>query len=267
MRAASRSERRGFTLLEVMVAVAILGLGLTVILSSQAGLVAGVQRVRSDTEVIGLARCKMSEVEIELQRDGFQLLDQNDAGECCEDEDSLGFSCEWKVETVELPQPSAFTENSDDTGSLDDAVEDAVDGAKDTADAASSGLGSLGALGVLGQMGATDGGALGEGAGLDDMAGMVGDAAPNGQGGIIQMALGMVYPSLKPMLEASIRKVTVTVKWKEGAKDRDFSVIQYITDPLEGSLTPNAADGVEAALEAAGIGADADADADSGDAK
>jgi len=258
-------EGRGFTLLEVMVAVAILGLGLTVILSSQAGLVAGVQRVRSDTEVIGLARCKMNEVEIELQREGFQLLDQNDTGECCEDEDSLGFSCEWKVETVELPQPASFTENSDETDSVDDALEDAVDGAKDTADAASSGLGSLGALGMLGQMGATDGSALGEGSGLDDMASMAGDAAPSGQGGIIQMALGMVYPSLKPMLEASIRKVTVTVKWKEGAKERDFSVIQYVTNPLEGSLSPNAADGVDALLKAAGVGEDADAD--SGDAK
>lgn len=256
----ARFVRRGFTLLEVMVAVAILGLGLTVILSSQAGLVAGVQRVRSDTEVIGLLRCKMNEIEVELQRDGFRLLDQNDSGDCCEDEDLSGFACEWKIETIELPQPASFTENADDAGdSLDDALENAVDGA--TADASSSGLG---AIGVLGQIGATDGAALGEGAGLDDMANLVGESAPAGPGGIIQMALGLVYPNLKPMLEASIRKVTVSVKWKEGEKERGYSVVQYVTNPLEGALSPNAADGLDEVLKAAGIG---DADADGGSKK
>ncbi len=264
-RGSARSVRRGFTLLEVMVAVAILGLGLTVILSSQAGLVAGVQRVRSDTEVIGLLRCKMNEIEVELQRDGFRLLDQNDSGDCCEDEDAPGFGCEWKIETIELPQPASFTQNTDDTGdSLDDALDNAVDGAKETADASSSGLSGLGALGVLGQIGATDGAALGEGAGLDDMANLVGESAPAGPGGIIQMALGLVYPNLKPMLEASIRKVTVSVKWKEGEKERDYSVVQYVTNPLEGALSPNAADGLDEALKAAGIG---DADADGGSKK
>ena len=63
--------------------------------------------------------------------------------------------------------------------------------------------------------------------------------------GLIGMALSMVYPTLKPMLEASIRKVTVAVKWREGAKDRDLSAVQYVTDPREGSLNPNAADILE----------------------
>ena len=46
----------------------------------------------------------------------------------------------------------------------------------------------------------------------------------------------LVYPDLKPMLEASIRKITVTVQWKEGKNDKEFSVTQYVTDPQEGGL-------------------------------
>jgi hypothetical protein len=38
------------------------------------------------------------------------------------------------------------------------------------------------------------------------------------------------------MLEASIRKVTVIVKWKEGSSDRDFSIVQFVTDPVQGDL-------------------------------
>ena len=59
-------RRKGFTLIEVMVAVTILGLGLTMILSSQVGLFASVQRVQNETVATNLLRCKMSEIEIEL---------------------------------------------------------------------------------------------------------------------------------------------------------------------------------------------------------
>jgi len=64
-----------------------------------------------------------------------------------------------------------------------------------------------------------------------------------GGAGIGAMVMTLVYPDLKPMLEASIRKVTVTVQWKEGNNDKDFSVTQYVTDPQEGGLldtTPEA---------------------------
>src|SRR5262249_23539385 len=49
-------NRRGFTLLEVMVAVAILGLSLTVILSAQAGLYSGSTYAQHTSVAVGLAR-------------------------------------------------------------------------------------------------------------------------------------------------------------------------------------------------------------------
>ena len=53
--------------------------------------------------------------------------------------------------------------------------------------------------------------------------------------------MALVYPQLKPMLEASIRKVTVTVNWQEGLASRDLAIVQYVTRPMRGGLMPPAA--------------------------
>jgi hypothetical protein len=46
------------------------------------------------------------------------------------------------------------------------------------------------------------------------------------------------------MLEASIRKIVVTVHWKEGVRDRSLVVTQFVTDPRQGELDPDAAEGL-----------------------
>jgi len=225
----------GFTLLEVMVALAILGLGLTVILSSQTGLLAAVGRVRGETYAQNLLRCRMTEIELTLSMQGFSLLDETDSGECCEDEDEPGYSCEWKIESVELPDPSSVEEQLSEASTGDDVGTDAGD---------SSSTSPTGVFGTLSTIEQSDGAALGEGSGLSDLGGMLEDTS-GGPDGMITMALSLVYPTLKPMLEASIRRVTVSVKWKEGQKERDLSAVQYLTSPLEGSLSPNAAEGLQ----------------------
>ena len=50
------------------------------------------------------------------------------------------------------------------------------------------------------------------------------------------MVFSIVYPSLKPVLESAIRKITVVVRWKEGALDRDFTLTQYVTNPSRAGL-------------------------------
>jgi hypothetical protein len=42
-------------------------------------------------------------------------------------------------------------------------------------------------------------------------------------------------------LEASIRKVSVTVAYKEGKFDRELLVTQYVTNPQQGQLDPSVA--------------------------
>lgn len=238
-------QSRGFTLIEVMVAMGILGLGLTVILSSQASLYQSTRRVQNEAYASNLLRCKMGEVELKLMREGFSLLDESDSGECCEDEDEPGFSCEWKIDTVELPNEDLFAESDDDDDDDDNFQDNLGETLEDASnvDLDPSGLSGttdpFSAIGNISDQGASAPGEFGSA-----LAGATG-----GPGGIVQMALGIVYPSLKPMLEASIRKVTVAVIWNEGKRERNFTVTQFVTDPRQGGLNPNAAEIPEEFLE------------------
>ena len=60
--------------------------------------------------------------------------------------------------------------------------------------------------------------------------------------GLLTLVFSLVYPSLKPLLELAIRRVTVVVKWKEGKNDRDFTLMQYITNPSQAGLLAGLAD-------------------------
>lgn len=207
---------RGFTLLEVLVAVSILGLALTVILSSQVGLFSSSQRARNLTLVTGLARCKMSELEAKLLKEGYPFTDLSEESPCCQDEETSGYRCAWKVEKVELPESEAM---SDDGGSsLSSSIADG---------------GPISALLNLKQnpSAALDGG-------LMSLGGALGEA---GGGGIASLLMGFVYPTLQPMLEASIRKVTVSVAWQEGLTEKKLEVVEFVTDPQQGGLDPRAA--------------------------
>jgi hypothetical protein len=45
------------------------------------------------------------------------------------------------------------------------------------------------------------------------------------------------------MLEASIRKVVVTVSWQDGVREQKLVVTQFLTDPRQGDLEEEAGDG------------------------
>jgi general secretion pathway protein I len=60
--------------------------------------------------------------------------------------------------------------------------------------------------------------------------------------GMLDMVFGLVYPGLKPVFEASIRRVTVTVRWKEGALAREFELTQFVTNPQRAGLAAGALD-------------------------
>lgn len=218
-----RRTHRAFTLLEIMVAIAILGLSLTVILSAQAGLYSSGAYARNISQATGLARCKMAEVEEYLLKFGYPLDSQTDEGPCCDDDTRSPMRCSWAIETVKLPEPTSL-ETLVGEGKFD------------------STFGPLGALGALGQNPSTVKEA-GEG-GISALADVL-SASTGGQGmgsaALAPLVMGMVYPQLKPMLEASIRKVTVKVQWKEGKRAREFEIVQYVTNPMQGGLLPDSA--------------------------
>lgn len=211
-----RSATSGFTLLEVMIAVAILGLGLTVILTAQTGLFSSSKRAATMSQAVGLARCKMGEIEEELLREGFQLTGVDEEGPCCEDEETVGLRCRWSIIPVVLPDLSQA--GSADAGAGTESPSSSLDALGEASDSLSSGD-TAGALG-----------------GLSDMAGASSAGPSMGAGALAPMAMGLIYPQLKGMLEASIRKVTVRVVWSEGPLERDVTVTQYITNPQQGGL-------------------------------
>jgi hypothetical protein len=70
-----------------MVATAILGLTLTVILSAEGGLAASNKSTANVGMAISLARCKMVEAEDKTLRFGFPLVDDLQLDQtCCNDE-------------------------------------------------------------------------------------------------------------------------------------------------------------------------------------
>jgi general secretion pathway protein I len=223
----ARPHSAGFTLLEVMVAVAILGLGLTAILSAQANAFAASAHARDVSEATGLLRCKMLEVEEGLAREGFQELDVQEAGPCCEGLDHPRMTCSWRIEKPEFPEPAL--------GELD------LDSGLDTE--------SLGPLGALANpSGGTGLPASGDVGDLAQAFSAIGGPPPGGGGGgeggdgggddalggIFGMMMEMVYPDIKPVMEASTRRVVVTVTWRRGTQERHLSIVQWVVNPNQG---------------------------------
>lgn len=213
----ARAPRRAFTLLEVLVAVAILGLGLTVLLTAQTGLFSSAKRAAVLSEAVGLARCKMSEVEEHLLRNGFPIITEEEEGPCCGDEESA-LTCKWTIASIMLPEFSPLS--SADAGSEESASDLTLEGLSTAKDELSQGDSQSAMSSIQGMMGS------GMGSGGPSM----------GAGALAPLAMGMIYPQLKAMLEASIRKVTVKVVWSEGSIQRDLSVTQYLTNPQQGGF-------------------------------
>jgi general secretion pathway protein I len=235
--------RRGFTLLEVMVAVAILGFGLTAIFAAQAGSFASVGHARNVSEATGLVRCKMSEIETDLDKDGFQLTDVSEAGACCAGDDNPRMACAWRIERPEFPEAN-FGDLNLDTD-LDLA------GSKG-GPSFIPGLGNTTAPGGLGFLSA----------GRRDMpkSGDIGDVADTFAGGadsmldgLSSMIMSVVYPDLKALFEAGVRRVTVTISWREGSRDHSIEIVQWVVNSKEaglvniGGLAPDAEDEEDAA--------------------
>ncbi len=236
---AAGRRQAGFTLLETLVAIAIFGVFVTSILLVQSQSIKRVNHARNLSVAVGLGRCKMTEIEEQLFRDGFSMTDEDDSGECCEDNESPNISCSWSIEKPEFPEP--------DLGALD-------------LDTDLEGIGALGKLAqaAQGQQVFTPDAGLAAvteilgGGGDDEMGAM----AAGGIGGIAAMVMSMVYPDLKILFEAATRRVTVRVTWTEGDSEYDFELVQWITNPRQagimGRMPGDALDAAESYVDSLG---------------
>lgn len=231
----SSSRKRAFSLLEVLFAVTLFGAVVTFILSAQAGLVGGNRTAANMSQAMEVGRCKMSEVEEKQLKLGFPEIEEKDSSQmCCEDKEVPGFTCEWSVERVSLPEVTALGGDAGLTSLMGAglALSDAGIAPGSVPTAANSAL-----LNPLGS--ATidfDAGLQGLG---NSLQGSFGGA---GAQGLLSMVFSIVYPSLKPLLEAAIRRITVTIRWHEGPIARDFTLMQYVTNPSRAGLAASMAD-------------------------
>lgn len=243
---ARRSRSIGFSLLEVLFAVALFGAVVTFILSAQAGLVAGNKTAANMSQAMEIGRCRMSELEEKELRLGFPEIEEKDSSStCCDDKDVPGFTCEWQIERVKLPEVTTLGGDAGlgslFGGGLGLDLDGGAMGATGLGGGVPTSLASPAGSVLLNPMGGAqidlDGGLQGMGAAFQQS--LAGGA---GAQGLLSMVFSIVYPSLKPVLEAAIRRITVVIRWKEGAFDRDFTLTQYVTNPSRSGLAAAMAD-------------------------
>jgi prepilin-type N-terminal cleavage/methylation domain-containing protein len=192
-----RHRQRGFTLLETMIALGILAFGLGVLIESTAANV----RTSERSDMLGIAtqltRAKLYDIEEQLIRDGFPEMDppveEDDFGDE-EYGDWKDFTYKVEIVKVELPNLMALQAMSGDP-----AASGAEGGEDPLMQSPLAGLIAMGG----------------------------GDAAAASGAGFIESQFDLI----RQVLEASIRKVTLTVTWNAGGLDEELVTVAYFTDP------------------------------------
>lgn len=202
-------RRRGFTLLEVMVAMAILAMSLVAAFDVVGGALRNHERTRHLELATMLARGKLAEVEARFEEDGFRDFDEEDDGT---------FEAEghpevtWAVKTVK-PTMELGAEG----------VVKALTGAEG---------------GLEGLLGLTPGGLGGAG-------GQAGGSGGSGPAAGVSPAAGAALAAIQAQLvtlgeeiKKGVREVRLTVSWKEGAREESFTVVTHLVVLVPGSQAP-----------------------------
>jgi prepilin-type N-terminal cleavage/methylation domain-containing protein len=188
----------GFTIIEVMVAILLLSVSIVSIFGAQFAAVATVEYSRNVTQAAQLARCRMSEIELEfLMNDGFEEGDIISSGECCElldgESSQADYTCRWEIKTIEMPDISQMMTGGGDGGVLDDM----------------------------------SGGMMGD---------MMGDSTGDDLGEMGMGMIGPFLPLITELLQQAIRRVTVVVEWTQGSRQKELEIVQYVVHPTQGPL-------------------------------
>jgi len=211
--------KRGFTLLEVMISLAILAIALVAISGLNGGAVAMHAYGRRATEATLLLRGKMLDVEDDLQKSGFSDFDDEKHGDFS-DQGAGGYA--WSAEIL---RPDVRL----DPAQLMNLVSGAAQGQGGTSKGGSiAGAATALAGSLLG--GPAPSPAVSPGAG--GVAGLL--AGP--LGGVLQTQAKTFIETLKK----SVREIRLTVSWVDGKNQRSISASQIVVIlPQTVGLTPN----------------------------
>ena len=228
----------GFTLLEVMLALALLGMALTVLIKSAAGNIFNAQQAHMMGVVTDLARGKMYDLEEKLLKDGFTDTEQHEEDLTFSDEGWPSIHYSYKIELVELPAWEQLQKLAQGQGS-----------GAGSGSAVKHGSGAGSSSGIGGDSGdSSDGVPAGFGGSvLGGFMSQIGGLAGFGGGGIgslsgtgkgnadIASGLGASfvqsqYTMFQQILKDSIRRVTLTVTWQVMGSARDMKVSAFFSD-------------------------------------
>ena len=185
-------KRRGFSLLEMMIATAILSGALTWIVAGMSRNIKAENHAKLLTTATFLARAKMTSFEDDLYEKGFGEFDKGECGSF-EDKGFQRFGWCIKVDKVVLP-------GSDQVQTMMTKVQEMMGGG-------GSSDSSKDKPGGTSPTSATQN-PLSAGAGM----------------------MASQFGIIKDVLEQAIRRVTVTITWKEGRTPKDLTVVAYFTD-------------------------------------
>ena len=238
--------KRAFTLLEVMIALALLGFALVVLMRSTANNISSSESAHMMGIATDLARGKMYEIEEVLLHDGFSDTDQSQLDP--KPFDDLGWpniKYSYKVEVVEMPtwdnmqalasghaaamgsgsagsafMPSAFGSGS---GSGSGVLKPSLAGSSSLTD--------------IGLVQTNDPLVNFQNSMLGGMMTMMGGFGASGASGATAESAGAAsliqsqYTMFQQILKVSVRKVTLTVTYKTLGNDRDLTLVAFYTDP------------------------------------
>ena len=179
----------------------------------------------------------MSEVELTLKKEGFQTLDANETGPCCDGREDPRFSCAWRVEKLELPEAALGELDLDSDLDLGGEGSSSSPGGKiDPLEAAAAA--PSGAIGLMGLMSKGKAGGQSD---ISEVAGsLAGDEGSGSMGGIAEFVMSMVYPDLRTAFVEGTRRITVTISWNEGSKEHTLDVGQWVVDARAAGLRAQA---------------------------
>ena len=221
------NRRSGFTLLETMVAMAILSVALMAIFDLNAGAVSNHVYTKRLTVASLLARSKMTDLEQKLYDDGFEADDDEQSGDFS-DEGWPQFK--WRARII-APKTDGVTPDQ-----LIGAIFNLpMGGGGDSGD-------PLG--GLAGLFGGGAGGDKGGASGSTTTSSPLGGAA-----------MGMAQPMFTQMVDQltkAVREVHLTIYWKEGTQVESVDVVTHVVSlgpggDRNGGFTPNAGGGTAGA--------------------
>lgn len=256
----SRSRRKGFTLIEVMFALSILGLGLVVLIKSAAGSVFNAEQAHMLGVATDLGRYQMNEIEETMLKDGFQ---DTDFEQDWKDFSDLGWPTikySYKIEVVTIPTFEQLTQMASGSGAGSAFGSAVGSGSNLYGSAYGSGYGSGSAI-VLGEGVATplsgfQNSFLGQ-AMSSMFGGLSGGAGASVASGATASLIQSQYSMFQEILKDSVRKVSLHLKYQVLGSDRTLDFVAFYTDGAAIDRTLNGLGAAEGSGAGSGTGSGA----------